>query len=335
MRKRELIEIGSGINPLGPSKKVRAGIRKAIRRIGAGSVAPGRLRQFFSSKFRIPAESVVFGNSVEELLSLILTVVKPKETCLVGPAAGRLRSILSRPGEKEGRYLEMGEGLGFMPSAREISGHLAEGGIVIISNPNRVTGRSAEAAELVSLLKGAVELNNLVVIDESLVEFTGGAGALEQAANSSHIIALRTTALYYGLAGLELAYAVAPPPLAARLISQRSCGINVLAQEAAITALKDRAFREATAEFITAEKFLFAKSLSNADGVRLYQSDSNTFMLGVRPAVIGEMEKTSFSIAPFRPGPNPEEVLFAYSVLEHDKNKKFLRILKERVQKGH
>lgn len=329
-------ETGSGISPVGPSKKVKAAIRKAIKRIGdTPDPESSRLRRSLSSKFGVPEDGFVFGNSIRELVCLITGVLKPQKVLVIGPALGVYRDAAVAAGAEVSCLCgtEVSEFAVDMKMARQ----QVEGvDLLFVANPGRVTGRLINRRDMEELLGFTADKKVTVVLDESLIEFTGDEGHLRTASTSDHLIVLRTTAFFYSLPGLELAYAVSSPSVQPEL-NKRKCGdINALAQEAARTALKDKTYIKLSKKYVHDEKTLLTKALRKIGGITFHASDSNMFLIkaeGFEREVAQALERAGFRIKDCGDVQGLGPHLFRVSVMEHDKNKKFVRILKE-VMKG-
>jgi threonine-phosphate decarboxylase len=329
------IKTGAGISPVGPSKRVKAAIRKAVKRTGdAPDPESSRLRRSFSSRFGVPGEAFIFGNSLHELLCLILTVLRPKRVLVIGPAPDIYEEAAVAAGA-EVSSLCGPEGTDFEIEMETIGNKLEEVDLLFIANPGRVTGRLVKRKELETLLRFAAERNVTVVLDESLIEFTAEDGHLASASTRGHLIVLRTTAFFYGLPGLELAYAVSSPGLRSALDGKQCGNINVLAQEAARTALKDRAYLRLIRKYICDEMTLLAKAIGKIRGVTFLGSDSNIFLIkaeGFEDKIAEALQRAGFRVEDCADVRGLGPHFFRVSVMTHDRNKKFVRILKEAVE---
>jgi threonine-phosphate decarboxylase len=331
-------ETGAGISPVGPSNKVKAAIRKAVKRTGdAPDPESSRLRRSFSSRFGVPGGAFVFGNSLRELICLILNVLRPKKVLVIGPAP-RIYEEASVAAGSEVSSLCGSEGTDFEVEMETVRNQVQDVNLLFIANPGRVTGRLVRKKEIETLLRFTSEKKVTVVLDESLIEFTEEDGHLGSAATRGDLIVLRTTAFFYGLPGLELAYAVSSPPLRPALHVKQCGDINILAQEAARTALKDKAYVRLTRKYVCEEKTLLAKAVGKIGGVTFLSSDSNIFLIkaeGFEREIADAMQKAGFRIEDCADVRGIGPHFFRLSVMEHDRNKKFLRILKEAVEGGH
>jgi histidinol-phosphate aminotransferase len=113
--------------------------------------------------------------------------------------------------------------------------------VVLVCTPNNPTGPAVHRDELLALLD-AVPEDVIVVVDEAYREFITDpeqVDGLELAKGRGNVVVLRTFSKAYGLAGLRVGYAVAPPPIAEAI---RKCalpfGVSQVAQVAAIASLE-------------------------------------------------------------------------------------------------
>ncbi len=154
-----------------------------------------------------------------------------------------------------------------------------------------------------------------------------------EAVRKENLIVLRTTANYYGLPGLELAYAVSSPTIIRKLSKRSICTVSALACEAARTAYKDKAYRRLVKEFLEEEKRTFARALKTMDRVTFYDSDCNVFLLKVEcpgKNVPDVLARAGFLIKDCSGVEGLGKEYLRLSVMKHDQNQKLLRILKER-----
>jgi histidinol-phosphate aminotransferase len=112
--------------------------------------------------------------------------------------------------------------------------------VVLVCTPNNPTGPAVSARALEVFLD-EVPSHVVVVVDEAYREFVRAddpVDAVPLALHRPNVVALRTFAKAYGLAGLRCGYLVAPPPIAAAV---RACalpfGVSSVAQAAAVASL--------------------------------------------------------------------------------------------------
>jgi len=330
MKEEKIIDVSPGICPLGPSNKVKAAIRRAVKEInGRPDAAIGRLERLFSSKFGIADDRIFFANSVRELVNIVVRARGPKSVLIVGPALRLYEEEASKTGA-EAIYLDSSEESGFAVDAEKIIKKFDGVDLVFVSNPNRISGRSVDGAALSRVLEISAQKGLFVVIDESLIEFTGE-DSFDHVAAAGNVITIRTTAHFYGLPGLELAYAVSDQPLIRQLRKVKDCGLNLLSVEAARTALRDKTYAKLTRRFIAGEKELLAKELGKVAGVTYYDSDSNVYLVKVeRPGerILDSFLRSGLLIKDCSDIAGLGKSFLRLSVMSHDRNLKLLRLLK-------
>jgi threonine-phosphate decarboxylase len=331
LNERRAIDVSSGISPLGPSKKVKASIRKAIKDIHTyPDPALSKLRRFFSSKFRLAEEGLLFANSMEELIHLIPAVLRPKKVVVAGLSPGLYEEASAAAGAAVSNLFPE-EKKDFDLDIDMVRGNLDDVDLLFISNPNRITGGLADREKLYETLKYAASKKVVVVLDESLIEFTEDHGYHGNISSGDNIVVLRTTGYFYGLPGLELAYAVSSASLINELGDKIHWNVNTLAVEAAKTALKDRAYQKQTRIFVETEKRFLMGSLRKIKGITCYESGSNMLLIKLEypeEKLLKSLGREGFFIRDSAEIRGLDRSFLRLSIMGHDKNKKLLRILK-------
>jgi histidinol-phosphate aminotransferase len=116
--------------------------------------------------------------------------------------------------------------------------------VVVVCTPNNPTGPAVSASALSAFL-AKVPPHVVVVVDEAYREFVRidePVDGVDLALRHDNVVAMRTFAKAYGLAGLRCGYLVASPPIAAAV---RACalpfGVSSIAQAAAVASLNREA----------------------------------------------------------------------------------------------
>ena len=137
---------------------------------------------------------------------------------------------------------------------------------VLVCTPNNPTGPAVRADELREFVS-AVPSNIVVAIDEAYREFVRDpqtVGGLEIAAGRDNVVVLRTFSKAYGLAGLRVGYAIAPPPLAEAI---RKCalpfGVSHIAQAVAVASLEAEDALLQRVEALVAERARVVEALAD------------------------------------------------------------------------
>lgn len=89
--------------------------------------------------------------------------------------------------------------------------------VAIVVNPNNPDGRLVSRAALLALHEKLAAGGGMLVVDEAFIDLAAGEESLAPALPASGAIVLRSFGKTYGLAGLRLGFAIAPPEFAAPL----------------------------------------------------------------------------------------------------------------------
>jgi histidinol-phosphate aminotransferase len=148
---------------------------------------------------------------------------------------------------------------------------------VFIVNPHNPSGTVTDNNTLRSFVS-EVARRTLVIVDEAYLEFTEEFSArtlVDRTRAGDNVIVFRTLAKAYGLAALQLGYAVAPVRLADSLHKQglgAPHSLNRLAVVAATAALQDSAFINDTRQKTARERLRWHTAL---DDLELRRADSH------------------------------------------------------------
>ena len=118
--------------------------------------------------------------------------------------------------------------------------------VVVLVNPNNPDGRTLPPPAVLSLARSATARRGLLVVDEAFADAAPNASVLPSVADE-RIVVLRSFGKFFGLAGVRLGFALAPPSIAARLRAALGpWAVSGPAIAIARTALADRTWQAAT-----------------------------------------------------------------------------------------
>jgi histidinol-phosphate aminotransferase len=176
--------------------------------------------------------------------------------------------------------------------------------VVIVCSPNNPTGPAVGRAELEAFLD-SVPSHVVVVIDEAYREFVRADDAfdgVEVARSRPNVVAMRTFAKAYGLAGFRVGYVVADEQIAAAV---RACalpfGVSGVAQAAAVASLEREAELLERVDAIVAERERVVQALLD-QGWRVPEAQGNFVWLplGERSAQFAaSAEEAGTMVRPF------------------------------------
>jgi len=256
---------------------------------GLGDISPVRLQQYpslTSQRLRnalarlhgLSPEQIVTGNGSNDLIDVVLrSVLGPGDTVAFHPPTFSMIET----------FIRLNHGT---PVTVPLSSHdwsldidamlAAQAKVTMVVRPNNPTGNAFPRADIERLVH---ESRGLVVVDEAYGEFFDEPSFMtELAAGASNLVVLRTFSKAYGLAGLRVGYAAAPPQLAAGLeVVRAPFRLNAVAEEAAVAAVADPNYVANIRAAVQAERPRMAAMLS-AHGFVVSPSQGN-FLLARCP----------------------------------------------------
>jgi histidinol-phosphate aminotransferase len=202
---------------------------------------------------------------------------------------------------------------------------------VFFANPNNPTGNAVELEAVEDLM---AQFQGLVVIDECYYEMWGrtAVSLLEEYPNA---MVLRSLSKTFGLAGLRIGYAVAPPATITVLErANQTFPVNRVAAAAARAALADADYYRRELATMAERRASFARGLTEL-GLAVCPSVTNFLFVswaGVESVkdrnVVAELAARDVYVADFSNTPGLGGGYFRTAVGTEDENRAFLAALK-------
>lgn len=330
MKENKLVDGSSGVSPLGPSNKMKSAVRKAIKKINKSSrVEMDGLKRLFESKFRLSSGNLFFANSIKELIYLVPVVFNPKRVLIAGPAL-EIYEGAARSAGAEVTYMPAVETDGFALDMSRIQENIKKSDLVFLANPNRITGKLLSREKIHEAVTVMTSGGPHFVIDESLIDFAGPDNYHADLLDRGNITILRTTAYFYGMPGLELAYAVSSPDVIDLYEKKKHGEINLLSVTAARAAYKDSTYSKASKQYMAFEKKAIVRRLQKIEWIRVFDTDSNIILLKIdkNPEELAQrLRGSGLNIRDCREIIGLDRSFFRISVMKHENNLKLMSAL--------
>lgn len=276
------IRLDKNENPYGPADSAVAAMRASLSSPNRYPDASDALEAKIAGLHKVKTEQVVLGCGSSEILRMAADAFLLRGTKLiVAEPTFPLPAFFAQQ-----RGVEVVE----VPLARDHShdlqamlGHADRTtGMVYICNPNNPTGNLTPRQDLDDFLH-KLPPGIPVVIDEAYHHYVAPtpsyASFLDRRAADERTIVVRTFSKIYGLAGLRIGYAVAPPMLALKLSAFRlQFGENVVGIHAAMSSLDDTEFVRRMADRNRDDRQTFFNS-ADVRYVRVNDSQTNFALL--------------------------------------------------------
>ncbi len=237
-----IAKLASNENALGPSPRAMAVMRDAA---GAMHLYPDGgayyLKEALSRRLNVPPDHLIVGNGSNELLEFLGHVfLGPGTSIVMADRAFVVYRLVAAVEQAEVLSVPMHAFTHDLPAMA--AAVRPDTRLVFIGNPNNPTG-TVVSGDAIDAFMATVPDHAIVCFDEAYVELLEPArqpDTLRYVRRGRPVVVLRTFSKTYGLAGLRVGYAVAPPDCI-RLLNRvrQPFNVNAMAQAAAVAALDD------------------------------------------------------------------------------------------------
>ena len=281
-------------NPYGPSESVVKAMTDAFRFDNRYGYPDGGIVEAIATHHGVTPDHVLLGAGSSEILQVAGRTFLPGGKKVVGvePTFADVYEYASGvQAESIILPLDANYRQDIPALVRATRGNARNVGFVYLCTPNNPTGIVVTKGEVRQLIDGVPE-SVPVLIDEAYhhyVDHPEYATSIPYVIEGRPVIVTRTFSKIYGLAGMRLGYAVAPPPIIARMRPHCTGSINALVKWAGAAALDDTAAAEKTRATTIALRKKTTAELERL-GYAVLPSDTNFFMVHIRRNVVPVIE---------------------------------------------
>ncbi|MTV29807.1 aminotransferase class I/II-fold pyridoxal phosphate-dependent enzyme [Rhodoblastus acidophilus] len=295
------VDVSANENPYGPSPRIVEAVVAAATAAHLYPDGPGdALREALARHLGVGTQNIVLGNGSTEILEMTArAMLGPGKDAIIGwPSFPTYRAMVRRVGAREILVPLVDHDYDLDAIAERIS---PDTGLVVLGNPNNPTGRAFGAAAFARLLD-RLPPHAVLCLDEAYCDYASAKDfpdSLEAVRAGRSMVVVRTFSKAYGMAGLRIGYAVAPPALARRIDSFRQrFNTSSIAQGAALAALEDRDHVARSAALNVSAREKLCTRLSELGLVFVRNSDANFVMIDVADgvAIAAELKKSGVRV---------------------------------------
>jgi len=304
---KNFINLASNENPYGPSCMALDAIKNNLDKIQYFPIEHRfNLKEqicLYHKNNNIFPNNIVLGNGSIELINLIIRTFLNNNEILLNswPSFIYYRLAAKAHGSPEitVNLDEMNYNLKEMQNiiAKSYNNSIK---LIFIANPNNPTGNYININEMNDFLNKIPE-DIIVVIDEAYSEYVNKSDyltAIDKIKERKNIIILKSFSKIFGLAGLRLGYAICDPEIASILHKVRDkFNVNMLAQVAAIAALKDINHINKSIFRNKKEILRVTEYINNINGIKVYPSVTNFILITVDSNKISIQSMINFFIS--------------------------------------
>lgn len=298
--RQTFIDLSANINPFGPPNGVWEAIQKAAKKITHyPDPKYRRLRQIMAEYYQLSEEEVLLGNGAGELIFLILHSLQPQKVLIPEPAFSEYERAARACGAEINKLMlgvKGWEALSFHneEALGEWEHALTDCELIFVNSPHNPTGSALKREQFEWILNIALKHKTWVVLDESFVDFMEDGkrwSGKEYLREYPNLLVLYSLTKFYAIPGLRLGAVFAAPKILERLTEQRDpWAVNILAEEAGMSALADQEYGKRVRELLKESKDCFYKEFNAGieskrfSGFYLYPSEVNFALIEILEA---------------------------------------------------
>ncbi len=288
---KKVVKLASNENPLGPSPKAVAAMRKAMRSLALYPDPMGyRLRHAIAKKEGVAFEEIVLGNGSNEIMELSFHALSvPGDRMVAGVGVFAAFPISAKIHGIETTFVPMTADCRFdLPAMLQAVKADPKVKWVALPNPNNPTGTYNVDSELLPFLTEVSKIRAgsvQVFLDYAYWEYVTNKEMSDPVLwfkKFPNVIVLKTFSKIYGLGGLRLGYGIIHTELSQYVQKVRlPFNVSSLALEGGLAALTDRNFVKRTLALNSIGMKQMAKALQTL-GLSFLPSQGNFFLVDVQ-----------------------------------------------------
>lgn len=276
---REVVKLGSGENPFGPSPAAAEAISRGVGRLHQyPDWTSHDLREAIARHVGVDPAQVVCGAGETEIISAVIRAfADPGDEILMHHTTFPIYHLYTEVERRTPVFAESGAGP--VLDVDDLIGKVTNRTrVVFLTTPHNPSGRVVSLAEIRRVCAAAPQA--LVVVDEAYIHFSGQETAVGLLSEFDNVIVLRTFSKAYGLASLRVGFGVASSEIISALLRVKpTWNLGNMQVAGAVAALEDREHLLRTTETIKAVRERATAEIDGIEGLSVLPGSQANFVL--------------------------------------------------------
>ncbi len=279
-----IIDFSSNISPIGTLSSIKKTLKKNIENIThypdpASSTVISSLKKYTN----LEKSNLVVGNGAIEILYNFCSAFLSRETRVLIPVPTfQEYETAAKLNECKISYFKT---MDLSVDLDIFISKIPKNGCVFICNPNNPTGKLLSKNQMLKIIKKAKKLSTLVFVDECFIEMVPeyNDSVISHVKKYTNLFVLRSLTKSFALPGIRIGYAASSQEIVEILQKIKiPWSVNLLAQDAANIALKNKSHLVKSNSVIKKESNYLTNQINKLNGFDCYDSATNFILIKIK-----------------------------------------------------
>lgn len=275
----EVVKLGSGENPLGPSPAAIRAISEVLDSLNRyPDWTSAGLRREAAGMFDVSEDEVICGAGETEIISCIIRAfAAPGDEILMHRPTFPIYHLYAEAEGRQPVFADPGESPKL--SVDDLLERTSERTrVIFLTSPHNPSGRVLELDDLQRVCRTAP--NALVVMDEAYIHFSEMDSAIYLLAEYPNLVVLRTFSKAYGLASLRVGLGIASEEVIRTLmLIKPTWNVGLLQTAGAVAALSDEEHLERSVQMVKKMREVVSREIEELNKFTLVEGSQANFVL--------------------------------------------------------
>ena len=326
----KILDFSANINPLGIPNSVKRAIIDGLNEVEKyPDITYFELKCSIGEFENVNKENLILGNGAAEVLFNVVRGINPKNTLILAPTFSEYEEA-TKAINGNIIYYKLKEKNNFCIQEDILDYINSDLDLIFICNPNNPTGTITEKDLLKKILIKADKNNVMVLIDESFLDFIEENLSMISYINEyKNLIIIKSLTKFFAIPGLRIGYGICSNASLKDNIEKISpaWNINILAEIATKTAIKDINYIKESIKFIKDEKEYLYNELKKINGLKVYEPNVNFvfFKTIIKMNLKNELLKNNILIRSCSNYEGLDNSYYRIAVRSHEENSKLIK----------
>ena len=275
-----IVDFSSNINPAGMPVSVKSALKKGLNKIeNYPDLHSSELISGLKKYTGLSKSNLIVGNGAIEIIYNFCSAFLSKKHVLISvPTFGEYEAAAKLVDCKITFFKTMN----LSESLDSFISKIPTNGCVFVCNPNNPTGTILSKKQLAKIILSAKRKSCLVFVDECFIELVpqSNQSILNLVKRYDNLFVLRSLTKSFALAGIRIGYAGSSKEIISILHKIKiPWSVNALAQEAGITAIKNKTHLTNSKSIIKIESDFLKNKISDLPGFECFDSSTNFILI--------------------------------------------------------